>query len=76
MKSNKFIVLIKLLIFFVIFLIPSQIRLATAENGPIIHIDSISHTFPDVFEGEMLSHDFTVMNKGSADLVIKDVTHQ
>jgi hypothetical protein len=72
MKNRKFIVLIILLIFNY----SGQIHVAMAEDGPIIHIDPISHTFPDVFEGEALSHDFVVVNKGSADLVIKDVTHQ
>jgi hypothetical protein len=76
MKNKNLIVSIKLLILFMFFLIPSQIRVAMAENDPIIHIDPITHTFPAVFEGEALAHDFTVMNKGSADLVIKDVTHQ
>ena len=56
--------------------IVAQNTLARAEDGPIIHIDPITHTFPAVFEGEILSHDFKVLNKGSADLEIKDVTHQ
>jgi len=76
MKNNKLIVSIKLLIFSMIFLFPSQIRVAIAEKGPIIHIDPITHTFPTVFEGATLSHDFVVSNRGSADLEIKDVTHQ
>jgi hypothetical protein len=76
MKNINFIVSIKLLILFMILLIPGQIRVAIAENAPVIHIDPITHTFPTVFEGETLSHDFIVMNKGSADLVIKDVTRQ
>jgi hypothetical protein len=76
MKNINLILSIKILILFMIFLFPSQNRVALAENGPIIHIDPLMHTFPDVFEGETLSHDFTVMNKGSADLVLKDVTHQ
>jgi hypothetical protein len=54
----------------------SQIILAKTENGPIIQIDPITHTFPAVFESEILSHDFKVLNKGSANLEIKDVTHQ
>jgi len=56
--------------------IVAQNTLARAEDGPIIHIDPITHTFPPVFEGETVSHDFKVENKGSADLEIKDVTHQ
>jgi hypothetical protein len=76
MKNINIIVSLKRLIFLMVFLFTSQIGVAIAENVPIIHIDPTTHTFPAVFEGETLSHDFTVMNKGSADLVIKDVTHQ
>ncbi|UCE52169.1 MAG: hypothetical protein JSV31_23355 [Desulfobacterales bacterium] len=56
--------------------IVAQNTLARAEDGPIINIDPTIYTFPPVFEGETLSHDFKVLNKGSADLEIKDVTHQ
>ncbi len=76
MEKINIVVSLKLLIFFMIFLWTSQIGVAIAENAPIIHIDPITHTFPEVFEGEMLSHDFIVSNQGSADLEIKDVTHQ
>ena len=76
MKPINIIVSIKLLIFFIIFLFTSQVGIAVAENVPIIQIDPITHTFPDVFEGDMLSHDFMVSNQGSADLEIKEVTHQ
>ena len=76
MRNRKFIVSIVFLIIFKIFIFYSQADVAIAENDPIIHIDSITHTFPEVFEGEALSHEFAVVNKGSADLEIKDVTHQ
>ena len=46
-----------------------------SESGPIIHFDKTSHTFPSVFEGEELSHTFTVFNRGTADLDIKKVSH-
>ena len=63
--------------FFVIFLfIMNSDILAGDPDGPIIHIDPISYTFPSAFEGQTLSHDFIVANRGSADLEIKDVTHQ
>lgn len=63
--------------FLVIFLfIINSPLLAEGQDGPIIHIDPTTHTFPAVFEGETLSHDFVVTNRGSADLEIKDVTHQ
>jgi len=44
-------------------------------DGPIIHIEQTTHTFPPAFEGEVLSHNFTVINRGTADLHIENVTH-
>lgn len=44
-------------------------------EGPIIYFDKTSHTFPPLFEGEALSHTFTVFNRGTANLDIKKVTH-
>jgi hypothetical protein len=76
MKNRKYIGSIVFLIFFDVFLFYSHVHVAIAEIGPIIHIDSMTHSFPDVFEGDSLSHDFTVINEGSSDLVIKDVTYQ
>jgi hypothetical protein len=58
-----------------LFVIISPI-LAGGPDGPVIHINPISHTFPSAFEGQTLFHDFIVANRGSADLEIKDVTHQ
>lgn len=65
-----------LLIFLIPLLLSMQLFAVEAKSGPMIHIDPIEHTFPVVFEGEALSHEFKVMNKGTADLEIKDVTHQ
>ena len=48
---------------------------AQTKNAPIIHVDKTTHTFQPVFEGEELSHTFTVFNKGTVDLHIKNVTH-
>ena len=45
------------------------------DGGALIHIDSRTHIFPPVFEGEELSHDFIVCNKGTAELHIHKVTH-
>jgi len=45
------------------------------ENGPIIHIEQIRYTFPAVFEGERLTHTFTILNRGTANLEIEKVTH-
>jgi hypothetical protein len=73
MKYSSITVLIKLLI---PLLIHSWMPVAVAEDGPIIHIDPISHAFPSAFEGVTLSHDFVVTNRGSNDLEVKDVTHQ
>jgi hypothetical protein len=48
---------------------------AQTENAPIIHVDKTTHIFQPVFEGEELSHTFTIFNKGTAALHIKKVTH-
>lgn len=48
---------------------------AGTENVPIIQVDKTIHIFQPVFEGEGLSHTFTVFNKGRAELRIKKVTH-
>lgn len=44
-------------------------------NSPMIHFEGTTHTFTPVFEGEELSHTFTVFNRGTANLDIKKVTH-
>ena len=63
--------------FFAIFFLAMNPSIsAGAQGGPIIHIDPITHTFASAFEGQTLSHDFVVTNRGSSDLEIKDVTHQ
>jgi len=43
--------------------------------GPIIHFERTTHTFTPLFEGEELSHTFTVFNRGTANLDLKKVTH-
>ncbi|MBW1734907.1 MAG: hypothetical protein JRJ09_08285 [Deltaproteobacteria bacterium] len=48
---------------------------ANEGKGPIIHVSRISHTFNPVYEGEELSHSFTIANEGTADLELKKVTH-
>jgi hypothetical protein len=65
-------------VFFILTVILLAISVGSiqAQDRPVIHIDPITHRFPPVFEGETLSHDFTVSNRGSADLEIKEVTHQ
>jgi hypothetical protein len=52
----------------------SQVYPAQSGDGPIIHVRQTSHIFPTVFEGEKLSHTFTVFNQGTANLDIKRVT--
>ena len=71
--SNTFVVPVLLVI--LLFLMNSAL-LAGGQDGPIIHIDPITYTFPSAFEGQILSFDFIVTNRGSADLEIQDVTHQ
>ncbi|MBW2615536.1 MAG: hypothetical protein JRD02_05120 [Deltaproteobacteria bacterium] len=47
---------------------------ASSEGGPIIHVRKTMNVFSPVFEGEKLSHTFTVLNQGTTDLNIKRVT--
>jgi len=47
---------------------------ASSEGGPIIRVQETTHAFPPVFEGEKLSHTFTILNQGTTDLNIKRVT--
>jgi hypothetical protein len=74
-KKHPNMYLVLGLFVFLLFIIYSRL-LAGGAEGPIIHIDPISYTFPSAFEGQTLSHDFIVANRGSADLEINDVTHQ
>ena len=68
---------LKPLVYFIIILFfPCFLHAGQPENAPVIHMDETAHTFPTVFEGERLSHDFIVSNQGSADLEIEEVTHQ
>jgi len=66
--------------FFVLFflsitlLLKSQACPAQSGNVPIIHISETNHVFSTVFEGENLSHAFTILNKGTANLNINRVT--
>ena len=64
-------------IIFLIIVVLLGSRLGAEQSGqtPVIHLDQTTHTFPTVFEGEQLSHSFKLINKGSADLEILDVTH-
>jgi hypothetical protein len=59
----------------IIALFGSQLSADQSEQRPVIHLDQTTHTFPTSFEGEQLSHSFKLLNKGTADLEILDVTH-
>ncbi len=48
---------------------------AKRGKAPVIQIEKTSYTFPTVYEGEELSHTFTLFNRGTAALNIKKVTH-
>jgi hypothetical protein len=64
------------LIFLIIIAIyGSQLSANQSEQTPVMHLDQTTHTFPASFEGEDLSHSFKLINKGTADLEILDVTH-
>ena len=73
----KNIIKASIVLIFLIFFVLLESRLGAAQSGqtPVIHLDHTTHTFPTVFEGEQLSHSFKLINKGSADLEILDVTH-
>ena len=79
--AGKLLMNIKLLQVFVGFLCMTAILVngsksypASSEGGPIIHVRETTHAFSPVFEGEKLSHTFTVFNQGTTDLNIKRVT--
>ena len=56
---------------FLIFL--GSTRFAAAAGAPLIQIDQTTYTLPRAFEGEKLSHTFTVFNQGTGTLHIKEV---
>jgi HYDIN/CFA65/VesB-like, Ig-like domain len=79
--AGKLLMHIKLLQALVVFFCMTAILLqgsesypASSEDGPIIQIRQTSHAFSPVFEGEKLSHTFTVFNKGNSNLNIKEIT--
>jgi len=53
----------------------SRLFAGQSENTPVIQLDQTTHAFPTVFEGEHLSHSFKLINRGTADLEILNVTH-
>ena len=75
MHKNLFAVLTVFFFSMLILYWMDQSLSAETESAPIIHVEKSIHTFPPVFEGEELSHTFTVFNKGETDLHIKRVTH-
>ena len=64
-----------LIFLIIIVLLGSRLFAGQSENTPVIHLDQTTHTFPTAFEGEQLSHSFKIINRGTADLEIRDVTH-
>ena len=64
-----------LIFLLIIVLFGSRLFAGQSENTPVIHLDQTTHTFATAFEGEQLSHNFKIINKGTADLAILDVTH-
>ena len=47
--------------------------LLAQENGPKISVDSMSYDFGDIFEGQIVNHEYVVKNSGSGTLVISKV---
>ena len=70
-KFLKLLTIIALLAMVGVF---SQTGLVRAGAEPSIYFDKTAHTFAPVFEGDPLSYSFTVFNKGTHPLNIKDVT--
>ena len=64
-----------LILLIIIVLWGSRLGAEQSEHTPVIHLDQTTHTFPTVFEGQKVSHHFKLSNKGTAELVILDVTH-
>jgi hypothetical protein len=44
-----------------------------AQEDPVIEIGAPTHNFGQVTEGEVVKHDFRVLNRGRTSLEIKDV---
>lgn len=59
----------------IIVLFGSRLFAGQSEHTPVLHLDQTTHTFPISFEGEQLSHSFKLINRGTADLEIFDVTN-
>ena len=74
MKTKPLQVFVGLLFVTAILVNGSQSYPASPEGGPIIHVEKTTHVFSPVFEGEKLSHTFTVLNQGTTELNIKRVT--
>ena len=71
--SNKILkTLVSLFLLFIFFLSGGELSSAE-EDGLVIHFNETTYTFPTVFEGEKLTHTFTVFNKGKSELQIKKV---
>lgn len=45
----------------------------TSKKQPQITIDAPNYDFGKIYEGEKISHNFTIKNTGTAELTIKDV---
>jgi hypothetical protein len=44
-----------------------------AAPAPVIEVDQATYDFKEVFQGEIVKHDFRVFNRGEASLEIKKV---
>jgi hypothetical protein len=75
MIKNRIKPSVKLIFLIIIVLFGSRLFAEQSEHRPVIHLDQTTHTFPAVFEGEKLSYSFKLINRGTADLEIWNVTH-
>ncbi len=71
---TKLLKLLTIIVLMAVMVVFGQTGLVQANAKPSIYFDKTAHTFPTVFEGDPLSYSFTVFNKGTHPLNIKDVT--
>ena len=74
MKIKLLQALVPFLCVTAILFLSDRLCIASSEDGPVIHVPETSRAFAPVFEGEELSHTFTVLNRGTTELNIKRVT--
>ena len=52
---------------------PDEETQGSLQNSPVIFLDSTSYDAGEVWEGDVVSHDFSVKNTGTSELIISKV---